>query len=165
ISSFAYWVQGFFRHTRYITLVNLLADRDPLCEGQRATAKVSNTEPSGVHHRCDPAPSGLPAPASLSAQAAAALGNRILFPEYLTAKDRSGAIAYHIIQWLTRDAVRKDAEQRLATLRDMVGHGGASRRAAQYILATLAARPRVVPQPHYRPATVTVESPTMGEAA
>jgi lipid-A-disaccharide synthase len=72
-----------------------------------------------------------------------------LFPEYLTCEDKSTQIAAHVIQWLTDPVKRTARVEALADLKAQVSHGGASRRAAEYILHTLAQRPRCIPKPHF----------------
>lgn len=119
IDRFAYFVQTFFRKVKYITLVNLLS-ADGL-EDEDITP-------------FDPA------------QADA---HRVLFPEYLTYEDKSTQIAGHIVEWLTDPAKRAARVEALAALKAEVAHGGASKRAAEYILDVLARRPKRVPRPHF----------------
>jgi lipid-A-disaccharide synthase len=78
----------------------------------------------------------------------------VLFPEYLTCEDKSAEIAGHVIEWLSDPAKRAARVEALARLKEEVAHGGASSRAAAYILAALAQRPRCVPRPHFRPMAV-----------
>jgi lipid-A-disaccharide synthase len=111
ITPFAYRVQKFFRKVKYITLVNLLST-DGLAE-----TDITPFDP---------------------AQADA---DRVLFPEYLTCEDRSAQIAAHIVEWLSDPAKRTARVEALAALKDRVAHGGASARAADYILNTLTSRP------------------------
>ena len=125
ISRPAYFVQGFFRKVKYITLVNLLAG-DALAEDD-----LSLYDPN-------------------SPEAAEAL-----FPEYLTCEDRSTEVASHIIGWLQDRKSYSQLVERLQQLKDRVAHGGASSRAAEYLLATLQAAP--LSGPHWR-------RPTEGEA-
>jgi lipid-A-disaccharide synthase len=107
ISRTAYLVQSFFRRVKYITLVNLLAT-DTLY------------------------------PSDLSLYDAAAAGaEKVPFPEYLTYEDRSAAIAGHVTEWLTQPARRAERIAELAALKARVASGGASRRAAAYILERL----------------------------
>lgn len=120
VSRSAHWVQGFFRHTRYITLVNLLHTRSPFGSQGSAT---------------DPAQPD---------------SERVLYPEYLTWQDRSSPMAAQIIDWLTNAERREARVAELTALRARVAHGGASARAADYILGQLAARAVHVPQPHWR---------------
>jgi hypothetical protein len=73
----------------------------------------------------------------------------VLFPEYLTCEDKSAEIAGHIVEWLTDPASRAARVEALAALRARVAHGGASARAAEYILAALAKRRTSAPRPHF----------------
>ncbi len=63
---------------------------------------------------------------------------RVLMPEYLSCEDRSGQVAAHVVEWLTQPAQRERLVAEMAVLKERVGHGGASRRAAEYVLAELA---------------------------
>jgi lipid-A-disaccharide synthase len=76
----------------------------------------------------------------------------VLFPEYLTWEDKSGQLAAHIVEWLRDPAKRTARIEALTALKTEVAHGGASNRAAQYILDALARRPRSMPRPHFVPA-------------
>jgi lipid-A-disaccharide synthase len=119
IEPFAYLVQKFFRKVKYITLVNLLS-----------TDGLENEDTTPY----DPAQPD---------------ADRVLFPEYLTHEDKSTQIAQHIIEWLTEPTKRTARVEALAALKAEVAHGGASNRAAEYILDVLAKRPRVIPRPHF----------------
>jgi len=119
ISRLAYFVQGFFRKVKYITLVNLLSAEDPFAED------LTPYDP---------------------AQADA---DRVLYPEYLTCEDKSSQVAAHVIEWLTDVKRREARIEALAELKAEVAHGGASRQAADDILRTLAARPAATPRPHF----------------
>jgi lipid-A-disaccharide synthase len=59
-------------------------------------------------------------------------------PEYMTCEDRTDEIAEHVIEWLTDASARERRIAELAALKQRLAHGGASRRAAEYILASLA---------------------------
>jgi len=118
ISRLAFFVQGFFRKVKYITLVNLLAG-DALAEDD-----LSLYDPN-------------------SPEAAEAL-----FPEYLTCEDRSTEVAAHIIGWLHDRKSYSQLVERLQQLKDRVAHGGASARAAEYLLSTLRGSP--LSGPHWR---------------
>ena len=72
-----------------------------------------------------------------------------MFPEYLTCEDKSAEIAGHIIEWLTDPAKRAARVEALAALKAQVAHGGASGRAAEYILGTLGQRRQLAPRPHF----------------
>jgi lipid-A-disaccharide synthase len=121
ISRFAYLVQGFFRRAAYITLVNLLNAREIFPE------KVVPYDPS------------LPG------------AERVLFPEYLTCEDRAPAIADHVVGWLLDPLALQSRVEELTALRARVAHGGASTKAADYILRQLDAQRRPVLRPHYQP--------------
>jgi lipid-A-disaccharide synthase len=119
ISPLAYAVQKRFRHTKYITLVNLLADSDPL------------------------------APETTPYDPDAAGAAEVPFPEYLTCEDRSGQLARHVVGWLTDRAARERLVQRLARLRDEVGHGGAAAATAEYLFDRLPRRRQGDLPPHF----------------
>jgi lipid-A-disaccharide synthase len=112
ISRLAYFVQTFFRKVRYITLVNLLTATDLF---PKRVATYDPNDPVDAH---------------------------VLMPEYLTCRDKSRQVADHIIEWLTNPARRATRVTQLAELKDRVGHGGASQRAADYLLNALDARPK-----------------------
>ena len=107
ISPVAYWVQTFFRKVRYITLVNLLV------ADELFPKKVANYDPQ------DPADA------------------RVLMPEYLTCEDKSRDVAHHVVQWLVDSAERSRRVTQLGLLKREVANGGASRRAAEYLLREL----------------------------
>jgi lipid-A-disaccharide synthase len=106
ISRFAYFVQSVFRKVRYITLVNLLTAEEPFAE-----------RTAGIYHPKDPRDA------------------HVLMPEYLTCKDRSADLAEHVVTWLTDEQQYSAVEQSLAELKEKVGQGGASQRAAEYMTA------------------------------
>lgn len=107
ITRTAYFVQTFFRKVRYITLVNLLTTDDLFPK------RVATYDPN------DPADA------------------KVLMPEYLTCGDRSPDVAAHVIEWLTDPVKRKARVAALGELKERVGFGGASRRAAEYMLREL----------------------------
>lgn len=119
VSRAVHFASAFFLKSRYITLVNLLSIDEPLSE------------------ETPPLEAGQPG------------ADRALFPEYLTWEDKSSQIAGHLVKWLTDAAKRKARIADLARLKAEVGHGGASARAAEYLLSTLADRPQVIPRPHF----------------
>jgi lipid-A-disaccharide synthase len=110
ISRFGYFIQSCFRKVRYITLVNLLTAED-----------YSTRRPAAVY---DPADS---------------LDAHVLLPEYLTYEDKSGQLAAHCIEWLTDPEAHQRRVAQLRQLRDQFAAGGASERAAEYIVAVLPA--------------------------
>jgi lipid-A-disaccharide synthase len=119
ISRLAFFVQRFLRKVRYITLVNLLTAEDLFPK------RVATYDPA------DPVDAG------------------VLMPEYLTCEDRSEQVAAHVVEWLTDSAACEERVRKLAALKDRVGHGGASRRAAEYVLAVLDARPSTPLRTHF----------------
>ncbi len=129
ISRLAYVLQRRYRRVKYITLVNLLSAVDPL-DGDATTY--------------DPERGDTP---------------EVLYPEYVTCTDKSRQVAAHAIRWLTDPVERERLVERLAALKAEVGHGGAARSAAQYILADLDRRPQPIPAPHYAPASAPAPLP------
>jgi lipid-A-disaccharide synthase len=119
ISRFAYFVQKFFRKVRYITLVNLLTATDLF---PKKVAAYDPGNPVDAH---------------------------VLMPEYLTCEDKSEQVANHVIEWLYVPAKRSARIAELAALKEHVGHGGASSRAAEYMLDTLDARRQPSLRTHY----------------
>jgi lipid-A-disaccharide synthase len=123
ISRPAFFVQRFFRKVRYITLVNLLTASDLFPK------RVATYDPA------EPTDAG------------------VLMPEYLTCEDKSHEVAGHVIEWLTDSASRARRVGQIAELRERVGHGGASQRAAEYLLEALESRRRPALRTHYPFAT------------
>jgi lipid-A-disaccharide synthase len=107
ISPLAYAVQKRFRKVKYITLVNLLST------GELYPADLSPYDPSQPD------------------------AEKVLFPEYLTCADKSVAVAAHVIQWLKDPETLARQVAALEQLKAEVAHGGASARAADYILRAL----------------------------
>jgi len=64
-------------------------------------------------------------------------GDEILFPEFPAWRDRSEDVAKHAIGWLQNEPVRQRLIGRLTALRSQVASGGASARAADYIVQAL----------------------------
>jgi lipid-A-disaccharide synthase len=107
VSPWGYFLQSVFRKVKYITLVNLL-NADELFPRDLTLFDPRQKD-----------------------------ADRVLFPEYVTWKDRAPQIAAHLIDWLTDAKARQQRVDALAQLRAKVGHAGASSRAADYILKTL----------------------------
>lgn len=114
VSRLGYFIQSMFRRVRYITLVNLLTATDH-----------STGRPASVYNPRD------------------ARDAHVLLPEYLSADDKSGELATHCIEWLTDPDAYHRTVAGLSALRDRVGLGGASDRAALYVLSLLAGDPGV----------------------
>jgi lipid-A-disaccharide synthase len=107
VSWIGYQVQKFFRKVKYITLVNLLST------GKLYTGDIEPFDPSQPD------------------------ADQVLFPEYLTCEDKSEQVAAHVIEWLTVPERREKRIEQLRKLRLDVAHGGASKKAAEYILETV----------------------------
>jgi lipid-A-disaccharide synthase len=107
VSPLNYFLQSVFRKVKYITLVNLLSADELFPRDLRPF---------------DPRQKD---------------ADRVLFPEYVTCKDRSPQIAAHLIDWLTDATARQQRVEALVQLRAKFAHAGASSRAADYILKTL----------------------------
>jgi lipid-A-disaccharide synthase len=108
ISGLAYVVQSFFRHARFITLVNLLASREP----------VGPVQPVLLP------PRGVP-PADPEA----------VFPEYLAVADPAERAAGHLIGWLRDPVALALARRRVEAVAAPVAHPGSAARAAAAVLA------------------------------
>jgi lipid-A-disaccharide synthase len=104
ISRLGYFAQSLLRTVRYITLVNLLTAEEPFAE--RAAGHYHPEDPRDEH---------------------------VLMPEYLTCRDRSAELAEHVVTWLTDDDQYNEVAQSLTELKERVGQGGASQRAADYM--------------------------------
>lgn len=126
-TKFGLWLQRQLRKTRYITLVNLLASDEAFVP--RATDEVTQ----------------------------AAAQDDVLFPEHLTVADPAAAVAGQLTHWLIDEAARQQRVEQLDALRSQVSQGGASRAAAQRIVAVVEERRPCAPRPHYYP-SLRVES-------
>jgi lipid-A-disaccharide synthase len=111
VGGFAYVVQSFFRHARFITLVNLLACREPIGPVQPVLLP----------------PRGVP-PADPEA----------VFPEYLAVGDPAERAAGHVSEWLRDPAALGRARARVAAVAARVAHPGSAARAAAAVLAIAA---------------------------
>lgn len=121
VNRVAYVVQGFFRKVKYITLVNLLT-ADELFP--RDVTPYDPSQPGA---------------------------DRVLFPEYLTCEDRTEQLAAHLLEWLTDDQRMRQRVAELVRLKARMAHGGASRRAADYLLKVLEGRKTSIARPHFLP--------------
>jgi lipid-A-disaccharide synthase len=107
IGGFAHVVQSWFRHARSITLVNLLAAREP----------IGPTRPEWW-------PPREVVPADPEA----------IFPEYLAVQDPAAHVAGHVVEWLTQPKAREAVVTRLDAVADRVANGGSAERAAAAVL-------------------------------
>lgn len=101
--------EKFFRKVKFITLANLLAVPNPF------PGKPGHYDPN------DPEDAIVP------------------MPEYLTWEDKSKQLAAHITEWLTDEAERTRRVQQLQQISACFDEGGASKKAAVYILTTMGA--------------------------
>jgi lipid-A-disaccharide synthase len=153
INRFANFIQARFRTVKYITLVNLLSAKDIFIERRGAEPETD-------------APTGLVRDRPLLPEQR----DRVLFPEYLTSGDKTLEIAAHVIRWLVVEETREGLVAELAKLKARIGHGGASRIAAEFILGELAKRSAPVSRPHFSPGMIVASSggagvPTQGAVA
>jgi lipid-A-disaccharide synthase len=108
IGRVGFFIQSLFRRARYITLVNLLTADD-----------IATDRPAHIYDPADPGDA------------------HVLLPEYLAWDDKSDALARHVIEWLIDGTARAQRIAALERLREQVGQGGASQRAARYIAMAL----------------------------
>ncbi len=108
VSRFGYFIQSIFRRVRYITLVNLLTAEDP-----STGFPASRYEPGNPRDK------------------------QVVMPEYLTCGDRTQQLASHAVSWLTDESNRARTVEQLKSLKEALCDGGASVRAADYILKAL----------------------------
>jgi lipid-A-disaccharide synthase len=108
IGGFAYVVQSFFRHARFITLVNLLASRDPI---------------------------GPLRPVLMPPKTVLSSDPEAVFPEYLTVGDPAEQVAAHVIEWLENPTALARAQARIAAVASGVAVPGSAGRAAAAVVA------------------------------
>lgn len=118
ISGLAYVVQSWFRRARFITLVNLLASREPI---------------------------GPPRPVLRPPAGVSAADPEMVFPEYLSVGDPAPTAAGHVAEWLTDSRARDQVVARLEALAAEVARPGSAERAAETVLAIAAGRPVAEP--------------------
>jgi lipid-A-disaccharide synthase len=111
IGGFPYVVQSWFRHARFITLVNLLACRDPIGPVR------------GVWRPPDHVPQADP---------------EAIYPEYLAVQDPAAQAAGHVVEWLCEPQARRGVVERLDRIAAAVAVGGSADRAADAVLAIAA---------------------------
>jgi lipid-A-disaccharide synthase len=68
------------------------------------------------------------------------LADRELFPEFLTPRDESAAVAGRVLRWLNDEEAYRQVCEELAALKGRVAEPGACARAAEYIRDALARR-------------------------
>ena len=108
VSGFAYVVQSWFRRARFITLVNLLACREPIGPVQPVLVPPLAVPPA------DP---------------------EAVYPEYLAVGDPAERSAAHVVAWLTDPASRRQAVTRIEAVAIDIARPGSAARAADAVLA------------------------------
>jgi len=111
INGFAYVVQSLLRHARFITLVNLLACREP----------IGPVRPVLLPPRVVP-------PADPEA----------VYPEYLAVADPTERVAGHVVAWLTDSTEFSRARSRIEAVAATVARPGSASRAAAAVIAIAA---------------------------
>ena len=111
IGGFAYIVQSWFRHARFITLVNLMAVPDPILPVRGVFSPPTVVPPA------DP---------------------DAIYPEYLAVGDPADRAAEHVVTWLTDAAARQSVVERLDEVAARVARSGSASRAAAAVLAIAA---------------------------
>ena len=111
IGGFAYIVQSWFRHARFITLVNLMAVVDPILPVRGVFSPPAFVPPA------DP---------------------DAIYPEYLSVGDPAERAAEHVVTWLTDAAARRSVVARLDEVATRVARSGSAARAAAAVLAIAA---------------------------
>ena len=71
------------------------------------------------------------------------LAGKTLFPEFLTARDESEAIAGHVLRWLNDPKEYVSLQTELAVLRQRVAEPGACERAARFIIQMVTQEPDI----------------------
>lgn len=111
ISGPAYVAQSWLRHARFITLVNLLACREPI---------------------------GPVRPVILPPAAVPLADPEAVYPEYLAVQDPADRVAGHVVEWLLDPAARAAAVGRIDAVAREVARPGSAARAADALLAIAA---------------------------
>lgn len=113
ISGLAYVVQSWFRRARFITLVNLLASREPIGPPRPVLRPPAGVPPA------DP---------------------EMVFPEYLSVDDPAHTAAGHVTEWLTDSPARGRVVARLEAIAHEVARPGSAERAAETVLLIASGR-------------------------
>jgi len=112
IGGFAYVVQSWFRRARFITLVNLLACRDPIRPPRGVVLPPATVPPA------DP---------------------EAVYPEYLTVSDPAAQAAEHVVAWLTDAETLAGVRERIEGVAAAVARPGSAARAAAEVVEIAAA--------------------------
>ena len=108
VGGLAYVVQSWLRHARFITLVNLLACREPVGPLRPVAWPPATVPPA------DP---------------------EAVYPEYLAVQDPADRAAAHVVEWLVDPAARARATARIEAVAAAVVRSGSADRAAAAVLA------------------------------
>jgi lipid-A-disaccharide synthase len=108
LGGFAFVVQSWLRHARFITLVNLLASREPI-----GPVRPEWWPPAAVP-RADP---------------------EAIYPEYLAVRDPSERVAEHVVEWIADPAARARVIERIEAVAAAVARPGSAARAAAAVIA------------------------------
>jgi lipid-A-disaccharide synthase len=108
LAGWEYVVQSWFRQTRYFTLVNLLASREPIGPVQGVWMPPFAVPPA------DP---------------------EAVYPEYLAVQDPADRLAAHVVEWLIDAGARHRVVQQLEAIASVVARPGSADRAAAAVLA------------------------------
>jgi lipid-A-disaccharide synthase len=108
ISGFAYVVQSWLRRARFITLVNLLASREPIGPVRREWRPPTAVAPA------DP---------------------EAIYPEYLAVQNPADRVTEHVVDWLADPASRAGVVERLEMLAAAIARPGSADRAAEAVVA------------------------------
>lgn len=154
-----YQVMRHLVNVRYITLVNLLASRQPLVRGLPGGLEMGGQDlcgeaaaprapkpssPSGSEDEpcgragCPPAASAAEWPAESWGPDTHLSEEEPLLPEFPTWRDCSEEVAAHALRWLEDEAARQRVIGRLRALRERLDRGEASATAADYLVRHLA---------------------------
>jgi lipid-A-disaccharide synthase len=108
VGGFGYVLQSFLRRARFITLVNLLACREPIGRASPVLLPPRSVPPA------DP---------------------EAVFPEYLAVQDPAERVVAHVAEWLQDPAAIGRARARVAAVAARVAQPGSAARAASAVLA------------------------------
>lgn len=108
IGGFAYVVQSWLRRARFITLVNLLACREPIGPVRPVVAAPRSVPPA------DP---------------------EAVYPEYLAVADPTERVAGHVVEWLTDAEAFGRVRTRIESVAATVARPGSAARAAAAVVA------------------------------
>lgn len=137
-----YQVMRHLVNVRYITLVNLLASRQPLVRGLSASAlggpSLRRTPDAAAPEEESVRGVFTAGCCSTREPRAEAVEEEPLLPEYPTWRDCSDQIAAHAIRWLKDEAERQRVIDRLHALRARLDCGEASAAAADYLVRHIA---------------------------